>query len=378
MASINKRTRTNTKGETYSHWEVRYRDPAGASRRKAFRTKAQAEAWLITNEASKQEGKWRDPNRAKVPFGVAAEQWLATKSERAPTYRRDLKMLLQHQLLPTFGNVPIGAIDATMVEDWLAKLRTAGLSPKRRREALAVLRQVLKRSGFTVTDVEAPKVKVGKRVILSVAEVELLAEAITPPFGTLVRFMAWTGVRPEEATALRLRHYDQLHGTVRVEEAAPLLEGKLAFGPTKTGKPRVIHLPGFLRRELEGYLEARGELGPEAFLFTMPRGGPLRENRFVADHFRPALRRAGLRPMRAYDLRHTAASLAIREGANVLTVSKLLGHAKPSLTLDVYADLFGDELEALAKVLDAAHARERGPNVAPAVVLLRETAGQEG
>jgi integrase len=44
---------------------------------------------------------------------------------------------------------------------------------------------------------------------------------------------------------------------------------------------------------------------------------------------------------RLHDCRHTAASLLIAEGLDPVYVSRVLGHAKPSITLDVYADLFG-------------------------------------
>jgi integrase len=55
-----------------------------------------------------------------------------------------------------------------------------------------------------------------------------------------------------------------------------------------------------------------------------------------------------------HDLRHTAASLAISAGANVKAVQRILGHAKASMTLDTYADLFDTDLDAVAINLDAA------------------------
>lgn len=55
-----------------------------------------------------------------------------------------------------------------------------------------------------------------------------------------------------------------------------------------------------------------------------------------------------------HDLRHTAASLAVSEGANVKAVQRMLGHAKASMTLDVYADLFDEDLDIVADKLDAA------------------------
>ena len=54
-----------------------------------------------------------------------------------------------------------------------------------------------------------------------------------------------------------------------------------------------------------------------------------------------------------HELRHTAASLAVSSGANVKAVQRLLGHASAAMTLDVYAGLFGDDLDAVADGLDA-------------------------
>ena len=55
-----------------------------------------------------------------------------------------------------------------------------------------------------------------------------------------------------------------------------------------------------------------------------------------------------------HDLRHTAASLAVSAGANVKSVQRMLGHASAAMTLDVYADLFDDDLDAVAARLDEA------------------------
>jgi integrase len=58
--------------------------------------------------------------------------------------------------------------------------------------------------------------------------------------------------------------------------------------------------------------------------------------------------------MTIHDLRHTAASLAISSGANVKAVQRMLGHASAAMTLDIYADLFDDDLDAVAEALDQA------------------------
>ncbi|WP_158074104.1 tyrosine-type recombinase/integrase, partial [Micromonospora sp. CB01531] len=53
-----------------------------------------------------------------------------------------------------------------------------------------------------------------------------------------------------------------------------------------------------------------------------------------------------------HELRHTAASLEVAEGANVKAVPPMLGHASAGMTLDVYADLFEDHLDQVADRLD--------------------------
>jgi integrase len=95
----------------------------------------------------------------------------------------------------------------------------------------------------------------------------------------------------------------------------------------------------------------------------------VRSSRFVPVGFKPAIAAANqaiaeLDPdsppdplpeeLRLDDLRHTAASLMIRQGASVKAVQRQLGHATASIILDTYGRLFPDELEALADRLEDA------------------------
>lgn len=64
--------------------------------------------------------------------------------------------------------------------------------------------------------------------------------------------------------------------------------------------------------------------------------------------FMTALDAAGLERMTVHDLRHTPASLAISSGANVKAVQRMLGHVSAAMALDVYADLFDDDLHTIS------------------------------
>lgn len=76
--------------------------------------------------------------------------------------------------------------------------------------------------------------------------------------------------------------------------------------------------------------------------------------------FAPAAELIGVPGLTPHDLRHIAASLAVRAGANVKAVQRMLGHASAAMTLDVYAGLFGDDLDAVAERLDDAGPRSCG------------------
>jgi len=83
--------------------------------------------------------------------------------------------------------------------------------------------------------------------------------------------------------------------------------------------------------------------------------------------------------LRVHDLRHTAASLAIRENASVKIVQAMLGHRSATQTLDRYGHLYPSDLDALAERLDRAHAAaatEVWPQGGPAVVQLSKRPGQ--
>jgi integrase len=58
------------------------------------------------------------------------------------------------------------------------------------------------------------------------------------------------------------------------------------------------------------------------------------------------------------DLRHTCASLAVSAGVNVLALQRMLGHTSAKVTLDIYADLFDDDLDAVATSLHARYSHE--------------------
>ena len=188
-----------------------------------------------------------------------------------------------------------------------------------------------------------------------------------PQYGFLVRFAAYTGLRPGELAGLRVRRLDLRVGKVEVCETLIPVDGKLIAGPTKTYANRTIPLPAFLRTQSTEYLawleaDQCRPLEPDDYVFRAIKGGPLNRQRFREKVMRPALRRAGLpEEFRAHDLRHTCASFMIGLGAHPKLVMERLGHSDISITMGVYGHVFESLHEHMTEQLDELYQRATAP-----------------
>lgn len=86
-------------------------------------------------------------------------------------------------------------------------------------------------------------------------------------------------------------------------------------------------------------------------MFTSEEG-PLRQSSFGRQPWARAVERSGLGDVHFHDLRHTSVALTLASGANILAVSKRLGHATPGFTLNRYGGLLPDADEQVAEGLD--------------------------
>lgn len=100
----------------------------------------------------------------------------------------------------------------------------------------------------------------------------------------------------------------------------------------KTGT-RAVPLPVGLRSELEAYLAGGGD--QPLFLSRQGRLSDRRAREILA----ACCRRAGLPPLSPHDLRHAACARWLRAGIPLVVVSRILGHSRPSTTLDHYASV---------------------------------------
>ena len=86
-------------------------------------------------------------------------------------------------------------------------------------------------------------------------------------------------------------------------------------------------------------------------IFPTSNGTPLSQRNLTRD-FLKVIRRTELPRLRFHDLRHTAASLMINRGIPIVVVSKILGHSKPGVTLNIYAHCVSESQFKAAKVME--------------------------
>jgi integrase len=166
-----------------------------------------------------------------------------------------------------------------------------------------------------------------------------------------------------------------LHGTVTVVEQVQVVDGRFAVQtPKSAAGRRAVPLPRLVIEALEAHLGSTINPGPDGMVFPSPEGGYLRLENFRRRVWKPAVRLAGLPPLRFHDLRHTCASLAIAAGADVKVLQRMLGHASAALTLDRYGHLLPGQAEQVALRLDNA-ARLARPVTVPKPVPLAAAAG---
>lgn len=215
--------------------------------------------------------------------------------------------------------------------------------------------------------VDLPRVKRHEMEALSVEECRRFLSVAEesewyPPFALTLT----TGMRPSEYLALKWSDIDWQRGSASVSRTIHVSGSVWSFDDTKRKRSRrVVKLQSFVLNALRSLKEEQGDREGNCspandLIFVTGTGAPLRQ-RMVTRGFRRLLTKAGIRPVRLYDLRHSAATLGIAAGVSVKAISDQLGHASISFTLERYAHVLPSiQDEAAAKVENLLMARPTG------------------
>ena len=342
-------------------------------------TKREAQAKLAELITAVAKGSHVDTSKVNVTELVTQriDQWEASGEITARTAAR-YRELLTNQITPFIGAMLVQKVRPMHVEQWHTDLRTkgradgkGGLAPRTIGHAHRVLSSALNDAAvneLVVRNVMAgqspPKVPDDEMVIVRavaafIAEIEASGRDLYVP--AMVSLL--TGMRRNEVLALRWGRVNLDKKVIQVREA---LEFTKAHGirfktPKSKAGRRDLTLPDVLvdvlRAHRKAQLELRlklgaGKLQDDALLFADLDGGPLSPNA-VSAAWSDYAERIDMPEVTFHSLRHTHASQLIDAGVDIVTISKRLGHAKPDITLRIYAHLFARDDGKAAQAINA-------------------------
>lgn len=324
-------------------------------------------AKLITAAAS---GEMVDPTRVTVKEFLERweRDWVTTNV--SPKTGERYRELMRLHVSPHVGATKLQKLRPVHLVELYGKL-AAALAPRTIGHVHRVLHQALARAvewdlltANVAERVTPPRVEDEEVQILPVDQLKaIIAEASRRGWiAPIAKLALATGMRRGELLALRWQDLDLERGRVTVARSLEQTKAGLRFKEPKTKRGRrTITLPASavadLRTHWREQQEVRLKLGagkspPEALVFSDIDGSP-RLPQTVSQTWMKVTAAAKVEAT-FHSLRHTHASHLIAAGVDVLTISRRLGHASPTITLEVYGHLMPQADDKAAVAIEAA------------------------
>jgi integrase len=294
----------------------------------------------------------------RTTVALFLEGWLERVAPRLrPATLLRYRGLARSQLIPHLGRIRLASLSPADVSKMLAGLQAQGLSPRTASHARAVLRAALsdgEKWGLVARNVakltDAVKVPAPSPKMLPVDDIHRVLDAVSgTDVENAVTLALYSGLRAGEVLGLRWSDVSFEAGQLTVSHALQRLGAETRLvEPKSATSHRTLQLPGpaleALRAERQRQATRQLAAGSRwrqpipGLVFTDTTGAPLVPTS-VTRAFQRALRAAGLPPLRFHHLRHLHAGLMLGSGAEIATVSHLLGHSSVALTASTYAGI---------------------------------------
>ena len=345
-----------------------------------FLTRGDARAYLNTVQTDLLRGTLTGSPVARETVAEYGERWIiqrhGLKNSTRSQYGNDFRL----HIAPHLGHHRVDKLTPDMVRRWQHDLRESQAA-KRAAESPGASRATSRNGSATsarayrllsaiystaVEDSVVPsspcrikgggKHKATERPIMTVSEVEALADAVPKRYRALVLVLGWTGLRVGEAAALVRTDFDleSERPIVRVSRRAYIVNKVVDYDtPKSVAGVRSVALPPHIVPELRTHIDqfvARDDLA--ALVFTSEHGASI-----LGAYSRP-MRKAfdsiGRNDMRVHDLRHTGQVLAAEAGASMAELMRRMGHSTTDAA-QVYMHATEDHGRLIAERLSAKH-----------------------
>lgn len=307
------------------------------------------------------------------------EDWFTTNADswRAST-KRGYRSAIDLYLVKAFGQLRLEQLSPIAVQRWLNQHKDEHGAKRRIALAHAVLRSALSDAQRLqlVTINAAALVKVPQSTTRAIVPLSLdqatafLKAAGQHRLGALFSVALAAGLRLGEATGLRWDDVDLETGEIRIRQQLQQVKKRLVLQELKTEKSRrtlmlpnacIVALKAHRTKQLEERLKAGADWHDSGLVFStygrrqgLKIGQPLSPRNVLRTlHTLCAAAEPSIAPIRFHDLRHSAASLLIAAGVELVEVSMLLGHSELRVTADLYSHLQKQTAARAAQKMEA-------------------------
>lgn len=345
------------------------RDPLTGRRRRIWVTvrgsKRDAEAKLAQLLLERETGIAVDP--ARVTVGEWLKEWLEQRRHvlRPTTFER-YRAAVDGYLMPSLGRYRLQELRPVQIQAAYRRWLEGGLKAttvhsihrvlaKALRDAVRL--QLITRAATDATEPPAPKPRHPAVTAETLAAAVRSLDGAPQPWRALFLLILHTGLRRGEAAGLRWEDIDFERGVAKVVRTrTTTYRGEVVEGPPKTRSgervvplaPPVIRALREWRREQNARRLAAGPAWAGDDWVWATERGPIRPDSITLWWVQHA-KRHGL-GLRLHDLRHGVATLMAQSGVPPRVIAEVLGHARPSFTLDVYAQ--APDLRAMRAALE--------------------------
>ncbi len=304
----------------------------------------------------------------KLTAGELFQTWFETyaKAKCDLRTREGYESIIRQQLAPAFGHLTLREVSTEKVEAFYTRQleRVSGNTVWHYHRILSEILRYAVAKGLMARNpcdgvMNLPAYKKAQMRTLVPMELDALNAPTDDDYYYAPIYLAVnTGLRQGEVLALRWRDLDLDMGTITAARSLYKRKGLTVFKEPKNHKARMVALTPKLILFLKQYKALREEvykeqdrtLGLDDLVFTSVRFDTL--NPSVLSHaFSRMARKAGLAHVRFHDLRHTFASLSLRQGVPLKVVQEALGHYSMSFTADLYVTIIeGMQREAMDRL----------------------------
>lgn len=361
----------NTKGEDRWYYQFYTGEIINGVRKKitkrGFLKEKDAKRAMIAAQADYLKGEYVEPS--KKSCGEYFQEWLATRRNLSEETIDLYDSYFRTHINPTIGHIPLSKITAHDIEVFLNTLYEKGLAAstvKRIFSAVNASLNAAERKGIVTKNVadkvEKPQVK--KRRELVVWEPAFVSEFLKSTreasrYWIAAYLAIMTGMRQGEILGLRWSDIDFEKRNITIQQTVTR-KRKIKPGAKNKSSVRSIAISPetaeALREHRKLIDQERGKYKQnyrENDLVVCTRFGGPATQRVIQKMWNSLLKKTGAPKITFHDLRHTHASLLIKQGVHIKVISERLGHASVSITMDTYGHLMQNMQEDAATGLDA-------------------------